>query len=166
MRKQGLRIIAAFAVVLASSAEAASPTTGSLGVQITIEADCQLAAGTTLNFGTRGALVANVDQSADLSITCTPSTTFNVGLNAGANPTSAGNVNGRRMENGGSYVSYQLYSDSGYGTVWGNTIGSNTVASTGTGSAQTFTVYGRVPPQATPAAGATYSDTITVTMTF
>jgi len=49
--------------------------------------------------------------------------------------------------------------------VWGNTIGTNTVASTGTGAAQSFTVYGRIPSQTTPAP-ATYTDTITVTVTY
>ncbi len=43
--------------------------------------------------------------------------------------------------------------------------GTVTVSGTGTGSAQNQTGYGRVPPQATPAAG-TYTDTITATVTF
>ncbi|MBS0432870.1 MAG: spore coat protein U domain-containing protein, partial [Proteobacteria bacterium] len=49
--------------------------------------------------------------------------------------------------------------------VWGNTIGTNTVASTGTGSAQAFTVYGQVPAQTTPPA-AVYNDTVNVTVTY
>ena len=66
---------------------------------------------------------------------------------------------------GGATVTYSLYSDSGHSTVWGNTIGSDTVTGTGSGSPQSFTVYGRVPPQATAAPG-TYNDTITVTVTY
>jgi len=49
--------------------------------------------------------------------------------------------------------------------VWGNTVGTNTVAGTGTGNSQSLTVYGNVPAQATPPA-ATYNDTITVTVTY
>ena len=49
--------------------------------------------------------------------------------------------------------------------MWGNTVGTDTQAATGTGAAQTYTIYGRIPPQTTPAP-ATYSDTITVTVTY
>jgi spore coat protein U-like protein len=62
-------------------------------------------------------------------------------------------------------VTYSLYSDSGRATVWGNTVGTNTVAGTGNGASQSYTVYGRAPAQTTPAAG-TYTDTVTVTVTY
>jgi len=39
------------------------------------------------------------------------------------------------------------------------------VANTGTGSSQSFTVYGRIPTQTTPSPD-TYTDTITVTVTY
>lgn len=44
-------------------------------------------------------------------------------------------------------------------------MGTNTSAGTGTGTAQTSTIFGRAPPQSIPAAG-TYSDTVIVTATF
>jgi spore coat protein U-like protein len=49
--------------------------------------------------------------------------------------------------------------------VWGTTIGTNTVSATGNGASQSYTVYGQVPAQTTPAA-AVYTDTITVTVTY
>ena len=49
--------------------------------------------------------------------------------------------------------------------MWGNTVGTDTVSATGSGASQAYTVYGRVPMQTTPAA-ATYTDTITVTVTY
>ena len=58
-----------------------------------------------------------------------------------------------------------LYSNSGRTVVWGNTVGTNTIAGTGNGSVHNLTVYGSVPAQTTPAAG-TYTDTITVTVTY
>jgi spore coat protein U-like protein len=69
------------------------------------------------------------------------------------------------MTSGANTVNYTLYSNSGRTTVWGNTVGTDTQAATGNGSAQSYTVYGRVPSQAAPAPG-TYSDTITVTVTY
>ncbi len=50
-------------------------------------------------------------------------------------------------------------------TVWGVTVGTDTVTGTATAHAQTLTVYGRVPPQTTPPA-AVYNDTVNVTVTY
>src|SRR4051794_8432818 len=72
-----------FAWSVGDPAEAASPTSGSFGVQITIEADCQLTSSQTLDFGTHGVLVSAVNATATLQVTCTPSTTYDIGLNNG-----------------------------------------------------------------------------------
>ena len=69
------------------------------------------------------------------------------------------------MTSGANTVNYTLYSNSGRTTLWGNTVGTDTVAATGNGASQSYTVYGRVPTQAAPAPG-TYTDTITVTVTY
>ena len=94
-----------------------------------------------------------------LRATCTPNTTYNVGLNEG---TSAGaTINQRKMVSGANTLSYQLYSDASRSAIWGNTTGTDTVTGVGTGIAQDHTVYGTVPPaQVVPAAD--YQDTITV----
>lgn len=158
-------LLAAALIVVAGSAAAAGSATTTMPVKITIQNACQLATGAapTLDFGSQGPLTANVDQQVNLSVTCTTSAPYNVGLDAGNN--GAGNVANRAMNNGAVKVAYQLYSDSNRQTVWGNTLGTNTVAGTGNGTAQTLTVYGRVPPQATPAAGV-YTDTVNVTVTY
>jgi spore coat protein U-like protein len=90
-------------------------------------------------------------------------TPYNIGLDAGTG--TGATVAARKMTNGANTITYSLYSDSGRTTVWGNTVGTNTVSATGNGASQTYTVYGRVPSQTTPAA-ATYTDTITVTVTY
>jgi spore coat protein U-like protein len=58
-----------------------------------------------------------------------------------------------------------MYSDAARTVNWGNTPATDTVSGTGNGSAQSLTVYGRVPTQATPAP-ASYSDTVTVTINY
>ena len=118
---------------------------------------------TTLNFGSQGILSTNVDQTIDLQVTCTNTTPYNIGLDAGTG--SGATVATRKLTSGGATVNYTLYSDSGRTTLWGNTVGTDTVAGTGNGTGQTLTVYGRMPPQTTPAPG-TYTDTITVTVTY
>jgi len=94
-----------------------------------------------------------------LRATCTPNTTYNVGLNEGTSPGAT--VNQRRMVSGANNLNYQLYSDASRSTIWGNTAGTDTVTGVGTGVAQDHTVYGTVPAaQVVPAAE--YADTITV----
>ncbi|RUY19730.1 spore coat U domain-containing protein, partial [Mesorhizobium sp. M7A.F.Ca.US.001.04.2.1] len=57
------------------------------------------------------------------------------------------------------------YRDTGRTQPWGITVGTDTVAGTGNGNVQNLTVYGRVPPQTTPAAGV-YTDTVAITVTY
>ncbi|WP_348629917.1 spore coat U domain-containing protein [Mesorhizobium sp. M7D.F.Ca.US.004.03.1.1] len=132
-------------------------------VQMTITASCTISSASTLNFGSSGVIAANVDQTSTVQVQCTNTTPYNIGLDAGTG--SGATVAARKMTNGASTITYSLYSDSGRTTVWGSTIGTNTVSATGTGSAQSFTVYGRVPTQSTPAPAA-YTDTVTVTVTY
>ncbi len=141
----------------------AGTATATFTAQIAIAAACMINSASSLNFGTQGVLAANVDQTSTIQVTCTSTTPYTIGLDAG---TGAGaTVAMRKLTSGGNTVGYTLYSDAAHATVWGNTPASDTVAAAGSGSAQNFTVYGRVPPQAAPAPG-NYSDTITVTVMY
>ena len=91
--------------------------------------------------------------------TCTPNTTYYIGLDQGQSPGAT--VNQRKMVSGASSLDYQLYSDSARSTIWGNTTGTNTVTGVGNGSAQDHTVYGSVPATQNIPQG-DYADTITV----
>jgi spore coat protein U domain-containing protein, fimbrial subunit CupE1/2/3/6 len=148
---------------LASTSLYAATVTNTMPVKIIIQNACNVSttAPTALDFGTQGPLVANIDQTATITVTCTTNAPYNVGLDAGG----GASINARRMINGTNTVGYQLYRDTGRTTVWGNTVGTDTVAGTGNGTAQSLTVYGRVPPQTTPPA-ATYNDTVNVTVTY
>jgi len=157
-------LVFAFATACAVSAVAnAGNTTTTFNSQITIAAACAINSASALNFGTQGVLAANVDQSSTIQVTCSNSTPFAIGLDAGGG--AGASVAARKLTSGGNTVSYTLYSDAAHTTLWGNTPSGDTVAATGNGSAQSFTVYGRVPPQAAPAPG-NYSDTITVTVMY
>jgi spore coat protein U-like protein len=134
-------------------------------VTLTLQNDCQIAAN-ALNFGTSGVIAANIDQTTTLTVTCTNGAPYNVGLDAGS--VSGSTVAARLLQSpatGTPTVGFQLYRDSARSLVWGQTVGTDTLGGTGTGAAQTLTVYGRVAPQNTPAAG-TYSSTVTTTITF
>jgi spore coat protein U-like protein len=132
-------------------------------VQVSITATCTINSASALNFGTQGVLAANVDQTSTIQLTCTNTTPYNIGLNAGTG--TGATVATRKLTSGANTINYTLYSNSGRTTVWGNTVGTDTVAATGNGAAQNYTVYGRIPPQTTPAPG-NYADTITITVTY
>ncbi|HVV97760.1 MAG TPA: spore coat U domain-containing protein [Rhodanobacteraceae bacterium] len=126
----------------------------------TVSSQCSVSA-TTLDFGTVGVLLANVDGTSTVSVQCANGVAYQVGLNDGQH--ASGNT--RRMQGPAGLVSYELYRNSARTQRWGNTLNSDTVIGSGTGGTQNLTVYGRVPTQTTPSAG-TYNDTITVTVTY
>ena len=155
--------LAACGLIASENSLSAATATSTMTVQMTITATCTVNSATSMNFGTQGVLSTNVDQTSTIQVTCTNTTPYNIGLDAGTG--TGATVATRKMTSAANTVNYTLYSNSGRTTVWGNTVGTDTQAATGNGSAQSYTVYGRVPSQAAPAPG-TYSDTITITVTY
>ncbi|MDQ0139009.1 Csu type fimbrial protein [Cupriavidus necator] len=133
-------------------------------VSATVIPDCVTTA-TDLDFGTTGTLTAARTGTATLTARCTHGSHYTTALGAGTS--AGGSAASRRLQRTGGTepVDFQLYSDAAYALPWGDgTGGTATQGGTGTGLSQAYTVYGRVPTQATPVAG-TYADTITVTIT-
>jgi spore coat protein U-like protein len=131
----------------------------SFRVQARVEAVCEVTA-TDLNFGTYSSQAGTPLQGTTLlRATCTPGSSYNVGLNEGTSPGAT--VNQRKMVSGAQALNYQLYSDASRSRIWGNTIGTDTVTGVGTGMAQDHTVFGAVPAAQVVPAG-DYADTITV----
>lgn len=141
------------------------PKSVSFDVSMRIVADCAIAAS-GIDFGqTQGVLAQAVTGNASINVTCTNTTPYNIGLNAGTGTGSNGTT--RYMSGTGANsgtVRFNLYQSQG-GALWGNSQGSDTVGGTGTGVQQTLTVYGEIPAQDTPAPDA-YKSTITATVYF
>jgi spore coat protein U-like protein len=137
-------------------------TTWSFVASASVAAQCTTTAS-TLNFGSRASLGTLVSATSNVNVTCSTSTAYSVGLNAGTSP--GGTTSLRRMRSGTPSVGYQLFRDTARTVNWGDTIGADTASGIGTGIVQRLTVYGRVPSQATPPPGA-YTDTVTVTVTY
>jgi spore coat protein U-like protein len=155
--------LAAVAGIGLSSPGQAVTLNTNLTVTITITNQCTAASTTPVNFGSHGFLSADVDNTGTITVTCTPGATYTVGLNAGTS--SGATTTTRKMSGPGTAIDYQLFRETGRTSNWGNTIGTDTVAGTGDGTAQTLTVFGRVPAQATPIAG-TYNDTVQVSIDY
>ncbi|WP_459252347.1 Csu type fimbrial protein [Paraburkholderia xenovorans] len=141
--------------------------TNTFTVTLTLTANCSISAN-PLNFGSNGVLATAVNQQTTVAVTCTNTTPYNVGLDAGS--VSGSTVTNRLMAgtatgNTSTTVGFNLYQDAGHTVTWGNTQGTNTVSGTGTGSSQSIVVYGQVPTQTTPRPD-TYQTTITATVYF
>lgn len=160
------RITLAIGLLFASTLALGATATDNFGVSATVQDSCQVSAS-ALSFGSFATIDnANVDATTTIDVTCSNGTTYDVGLDAGQ--ATGATVTTRQMEitATGSFLDYSLYSDSGRSTNWGETVDTDTVAGTGTGEAQSLTVYGRVPSGQQTAPVGSYSDTIAVTVTY
>jgi spore coat protein U-like protein len=101
-------------------------------------------------------------------VRCTKNTPYTVGLNAGT--VVGATLAQRLMANGADTMNYNLFTDAGRTTIWGNSAVAPTWVSgtgAGLGTPQVLTVYGRVPTGQTDLAVGGYSEpTITVTVTY
>jgi spore coat protein U-like protein len=144
-----------------SAVAQANPATTTFNVTATVLKDCIVSA-TALPFGNYIGAVVNV--SSTVTVTCTNSTAYTVGLNQGL--TTGATVTTRQMgitqPAGG--LNYSLLTTSYSGANWGNTSGS-WVSGTGNGAAQPLTVYGVLPAGQYVPPGS-YTDTIAVTVTY
>lgn len=152
----------AAALVLAQGAQPAdaATATSTMAVSATVLSFCSITAA-PLAFGNYSTAVTNATTA--LAVTCTVGTTYNIGLDLGLG--TGATVSQRRMTFNTSALSYGLYSDAGHTVVWGNTVGTNTLAGTGTGLVQSINVYGQIPANQVVAPGL-YTDTVTATITY
>lgn len=145
-----------------SGTEAIGSASGFMRVDATVAPRCTVNA-TALDFGEVGILDRNIDSTNALYVSCTSGTFYAILLDNGQG--GAIDPARRAMRSGASRVSYGLYTNSARTVPWGDGSRGSVQAGIGTGATQQYTVYGRVPPQAAPAAG-TYSDTIVVTVMY
>lgn len=170
-RSFGAAAISVLVLLCAVAPARAGTATGSLTVQMTITASCTISVA-TLNFGTvPGTAVASAatNASANISVTCTSGSPYSIGMDNGANASGSQ----RRMKSGSNFLNYNLYVDSGLTNAWTTASSSSTCSSanscylgTGNGAAQTVPVYGRMPAVGTAPPPGSYSDTVTMTITY
>ncbi len=164
----GLALVGGLLAGLSDGSHAATPVTNTFQVQATITSSCTVS-GSSLNFGSAIDPLASatpLDATSTLTVTCSNTTPYTVALNAGANAGGATNFSSRTMKSGTDTLGYQLYLDAGRTTVWGDgSAASSNKTGTGSGTAQTLSVYGRIPSLANVVPGS-YTDTVTVTISY
>jgi spore coat protein U-like protein len=159
-----LAALAACIAALAPVSTHAGTASGNMAVSLSISNNCAIGTS-TMAFGGYDPIVTNkttaLTATGSITITCNQNTVGTVALNNGLYSANASGTT-RAMASGTNYLSYELYTTSARSVVWSST---NTVSDTGTGSAQTLSVYGTIPAGQNKAIGS-YSDTVTVTVTF
>ena len=117
---------------------------------------------TEVNFGSYD-VFSNValHSAGNIDMNCPIGVGYHITLTAGS-----GTFSKRVMSSGAHSLNYNLFTAANRVLVWGDaTNGSATVSGSGTGVRVNHVVYGQIPPQQNVPAGS-YSDTITVVITF
>ena len=140
-----------------------------LPISVVVGSNCTIST-TAVAFPTYDPIVAHATTADDstagaVTIACTKNTTASIGLGLGLNATASQ----RRMEDTSTatnYLNYELYSNAGRTTVWGNAAGTwYTPAAAPDKNPRTFTVYGRIAAAQDVPAGK-YNDTVVATVNF
>ena len=147
-------------------------TSVSFQATATVTPTCSVTGG-TLDFGSKtgGTSVLNATGSTTFTVNCVSGRAYTIGMS----PTGGATNGTGNMTNGTTTdtVAFALCQDStACATAWGNVTsggGANVKSGTGSGSAQTYTAYGKV-TGSSPASGyvkpVTYSNTTTITVTY
>lgn len=147
-------------------ANAQTTATDPMTVSATVEASCTVVANDML-FGTYNPFdTTDTDQTATVDVTCSNGAAYNIGLGLGTKTGATVTTRGMTGGTGSDILNYALYSDTGRTSNWGDTVDTDTVSDTGSGSMQSTTVYGRIPQGQTTAPVGSYTDTVTVTVTY
>lgn len=148
---------------LSGSAMAAGSATANFQVTATVNSSCTVAA-TNVAFGAiTPAATGTAPAQGTITSTCTKNTPYNLAINAGSGTIAARSMAGTSGNT--DKLLYNLYTDNTYTKVWGTTVGSDTVAVTGDGTAQTSTIYGRLDLNQYIKAD-NYADNLTVTINY
>ena len=157
----------AAALSVASAAPAfATNATSSLDVSASVTANCTVSTA-PVAFGdvdvTSGQAVQG---TGSVSVTCTNGTPWTAVADAGAG--TGADLSTRKMANGTNLLDYRLFTDSARTQVWGDGVSgaTATLSDTGTGTAQTKTVYGVIPAGQTGIPAGDYADTVQVTVAY
>lgn len=162
--KAGLTLAVALLAVNEQTAQAATAT-NTFQVTATVNSACSVTA-TNLVFGVYDPSAAANDKTSTVTVTCTLATGYDIGLSAGV--AAGATVMTRQMKESAlpDLINYSLFSDASRTVNWGNTVGTDTVnVASALGTPEVHTVYGRIPAGQYVTAGS-YSDTISVTVTY
>jgi len=134
---------------------------GLLAVPVARPATCTVTTS-GLNFGNYNVFSSTEDDvTATIGVNCTKRQSYTISLSTGS-----GTFASRKMKGTVGTLAYNLFLNATHVTIWGDgTSGTSTFSGTGTGAKVNTTVYGKVAAGQNVRMG-TYSDSITITVTY
>lgn len=165
-RKQSHTLaVTALALLAGASLNAyAGTATSSFNSTASVDASCQSLSATNLAFGTYDPTSAS-DKTATstISVACTTGTVPSIAFSAGT--TTGASTEQRLLANGSNTMNYNIYTSNAYTQVLDSTH-KLSVTGTGLGNSVTATAYGKIPKNQLDVVTGSYSDSITVTVTY
>ncbi len=159
-----LALAAGMAVVSVDVAGAATTKTAVMTVSMDVIASCTFTNVGNLVFPAQATTWStDLSGTATFSVNCSNKTPYALSLGQGGNYDATNTT--RRMKAGSSFIPYKLCQDAGCTQPWGE--GSEAKGSlTGTGVAQAHTVYGRVAASTAAVEVGSYTDSVTISVTY
>ncbi len=161
-------LLAVSSLSLSSLAFGASPNpaTTTFNVSITLASSCTVTAGSDIDLGTQDQSSTDTTGSSTFNVTCTKSTPYTVSMTPSNNDTGGAGTMAATIGGNSDTVAYNLYQDAAGATAWGDVSGTNTLAGTGNGAAQSLTVYAQVLAAEYTKQPDTYTDTVTIAVNY
>lgn len=175
MKTLKLTLLSAALATAMLTGVANAETTATLNVSANVQNSCTAVTADALNFGTLDpASSTGTTQNSAIHVTCGVGTTFDTQIGTSPNGASSGDPKaGQRAMlakvSNGEYatLSYELYTDAAYSSIWGNGSGYGSEVPRSTvdqnGTTVDLTVYGKVfPAQHVP--DGVYNDSLLVSI--
>ena len=163
-QKKLTRLASAFILLTASISAHAGSTNNNFQASASVNASCQSLTATNLAFGTYDPTSASdATASSTVSVACTTGTTATIAFNAGS--TTGASTAQRLLANSSNTMNYNIYTSNTYSQVLDAT---HTLSATGTGLGNTVSVtaYGKIPKNQLNVVTGSFTDSITVTVTY
>ena len=162
--------VSAVALALAAPDAHAQSAASNFTVSAAVIRNCSIST-VNMNFGNYDPVSAHattpLDVNGSVTIACTRGTLARIEMSPGANSANAVGTTRAMVGAGPEYLSYELYQDNTFATVWGVGNPGQSLVPPGAPdrNPRTFTVYGRIPAGQDRSVG-NYSDTVTATVNF
>lgn len=162
--------ISVFVLCLATPAVHAQTAASNFTVSAAVTATCSIST-IDMNFGNYDPITTHattpLDVNGSVTIACTRGTATHIDLSPGSNAANALGTTRAMATAGPDYLSYELYQENTFTTVWGvGSPGNAFVPPVAPSRApRSFTIYGRIPAGQDGTVG-NYSDTVTATVNF
>lgn len=164
LRARLLGACAALAIAGSASPAFAQTATANLGVSAEVTENCTVST-TAVAFGNVDVTSGSSDDATGaISVLCSNGTDWSASADAGEGVGASLLV--RKMSNGGNVLNYALYTEATRTTIWGDGTDGSTIDGTGTGAAQSRTIYARVPAGQGAVPPGSYADTVIVTVAY